>query len=147
LLGERCNNRSLVDAKILSFKADQSNKTDHDNLALFYIWLKKSGAEVKTLTSSREVIETIQNFVPHVILSDISMPDEDGYSLITRVRSLPHSKGGTIPAAAVTCHDSSSDRSLSFKAGFQMHIPKPVSSTMLVTAVHALANLGSTAGH
>jgi CheY-like chemotaxis protein len=76
---------------------------------------------------------------PHVILSDIGMPDEDGYSFINRVRSLAHDEGGSTPAAALTAYARDEDRKRALAAGYQMHIAKPIAAAQLVTMIAKLA--------
>jgi hypothetical protein len=76
---------------------------------------------------------------PDVLMSDIGMPGEDGYSLINRIRSLPAEKGGQIPAAALTAYAREEDRKRALAAGYQMHIAKPVTSGQLVTVLAHLA--------
>lgn len=66
------------------------------------------------------------------------MPDEDGYSLIGKVRSLPRDKGGATPAAALTAYARDEDRKRALDAGYQMHIAKPVTSNQLVTLIARL---------
>ncbi len=112
-----------------------------DNLALFTIWLHNSGAEILTQESAAGVVETIRDFKPHVLLSDISMPGEDGYALISKVRALPAHLGGHIPAGAITANARTEDRDLSIAAGFHMHIPKPVTAFSLVKAVKSLSEM------
>lgn len=112
-----------------------------DNLALFTIWLRGSGAEIKTMESAVGVVEAIHDFHPHVLLSDISMPGEDGYALIAKVRSLPAQYGGHIPAGAITANARTEDRDLSIAAGYHMHIPKPVTAFSLAKAVKYLSEM------
>lgn len=112
-----------------------------DNLALFTIWLRNSGAEIKTMDSANGVVEAIHEFRPHVLLSDISMPGEDGYDLIAKVRSLPAKMGGHIPAGAITANARTEDRDLSIAAGYHMHIPKPVTALSLAKAVKLLSEM------
>ncbi len=81
---------------------------------------------------------------PHVIVSDIGMPLEDGYDLIRRVRALGPQRGGSVPAVALTAYARSEDRMRSVLAGYQMHIAKPVEPAELITMVASLA--GRTAG-
>ena len=114
-----------------------------DNLALFSIWLRKSGAEIETLASAVGILEAIENFKPHVLLSDISMPGEDGFALIAKVRALSKQRGGRIPAAALTANARIEDRDQALAAGFQMHIPKPVTCKHLIEAVQFLSATGS----
>jgi CheY-like chemotaxis protein len=72
-------------------------------------------------------------------MSDIAMPDEDGYSLIRKVRSLPVERGGETPAAAVTAYARDEDRERAIAAGYQIHIAKPISSGQLVMTIARLA--------
>lgn len=101
--------------------------------------VERTGAEVKTCTSAREALTELVAWRPHVILSDIGMPDEDGYSFINRVRSLPQHEGGTTPAAALTAYARDEDRKLALDAGYQMHIAKPIGAGQLVTLIARLA--------
>jgi hypothetical protein len=76
---------------------------------------------------------------PDVLMSDVAMPDEDGYSFIRKVRSLPQDKGGDTPAAALTAYARDEDRKRALAAGYQMHIAKPIGSSQLVTMIARLA--------
>jgi CheY-like chemotaxis protein len=86
---------------------------------------------VVSLSSAKEGIDEILNFRPHVLVSDISMPEEDGYSFIQRVRQLNPNEGGSIPALALTANASNEDRDRALEAGFQEHIAKPVAADQL----------------
>ncbi len=101
--------------------------------------VERTGAEVKTCTSAREALNTLLEWRPHVILSDIGMPDEDGYTFIGRVRSLTHDEGGSTPAAALTAYARDEDRKQALAAGYQMHIAKPIAAGQLVTMIAKLA--------
>ena len=79
---------------------------------------------------------------PDVILSDIAMPEEDGYSFIGRVRLLPGEQGGDTPAAALTAYAREEDRVQTLAAGYQMHLAKPIDPTHLVTMIARLAGSG-----
>lgn len=100
--------------------------------------IKRMGAEVKTCESASEALSTLVEWRPDVLMSDIAMPDEDGYSLIGKVRSLPRDKGGATPAAALTAYARDEDRRRALDAGYQMHIAKPVTSTQLFTLISRL---------
>jgi CheY-like chemotaxis protein len=76
---------------------------------------------------------------PDVILSDIGMPDEDGYSFMRKIRSLPREEGGATPAAALTAYAREEDQAQAFAAGYQMHISKPIAPIQLVAMVAKLA--------
>jgi PAS domain S-box-containing protein len=102
--------------------------------------LGRAGAEVATAGSVREAMERMTGQPPDVLLSDIGMPDEDGYDLIRRVRALPPGAGGLTPAAGLTAFASESDRRRTREAGFQLHLSKPVEPGLLVEAVAELTN-------
>lgn len=100
--------------------------------------MKRMGAEVKACESASEALQTLVEWRPDVLMSDIAMPEEDGYSLIGKVRSLPSDKGGATPAAALTAYARDEDRKRALDAGYQMHIAKPVTSNQLVTLIARL---------
>ena len=101
--------------------------------------ITRTGAEVTACTSASDALATLLQWKPDVILSDIAMPDEDGYSFIRKVRSLPRDKGGETPAAALTAYARDVDRRQALAAGYQMHIAKPIGASQLVTMVARLA--------
>ena len=76
---------------------------------------------------------------PDVLISDIEMPDEDGYTFIRRIRALPPEAGGDVPAAALTAYASPADRMSVLGAGFNMHVAKPVQPAELAMVVASLA--------
>ncbi len=99
----------------------------------------RTGAEVKACISATDALTKLAEWRPDVILSDIAMPEEDGYSFINKVRSLPRDKGGETPAAALTAYARDEDRLQALAAGYQMHIAKPIGASQLVTLVAKLA--------
>ncbi len=101
--------------------------------------LEQYGAEIKSAASADEAMCSIEKFRPEVLLCDISMPGEDGYSLLRKVRELGPERGGQVPAAALTAHAGEDDRAHSLSAGFQMHVAKPVNAERLAAAVEKLA--------
>jgi signal transduction histidine kinase len=101
--------------------------------------MMRTGAEVTACKSASEALAKLLEWKPDVILSDIAMPDEDGYSFIGKVRSLPREKGGATPAAALTAYARDLDRRQALAAGYQMHIAKPIAATQLVSIVARLA--------
>lgn len=103
----------------------------------------RTGAEVKACISASDALSKLAEWRPDVILSDIAMPDEDGYSFIGKVRSLPRDKGGDIPAAALSAYARDEDRMQALAAGYQMHIAKPIGASQLVTMVAKLAGRDS----
>ena len=101
--------------------------------------ITRTGAEVRSCESAHEALAKLSEWKPDVILSDIAMPEEDGYSFIRKVRSLPRDKGGDTPAAALTAYARDIDRRQALAAGYQMHIPKPIGASQLVTMIARLA--------
>ena len=101
--------------------------------------LEDCQASVITAASAPEALELIRRESPDVLVSDIGMPDEDGYALIRRVRELDKAGGGDIPAVALTAYARSEDRVQAIQHGFKMHVAKPVEPAELVTMVGALA--------
>jgi CheY-like chemotaxis protein len=100
--------------------------------------LADAGAVVASADSACAAFRALQVFHPHVLLSDIGMPEEDGYSLIRRVRKLPAASGGETPAIALTAYTQESDRREALAAGFTLHMSKPVQPNRLVAAVSSL---------
>lgn len=103
--------------------------------------LVEAGAAVETASSAREGFEAFKRFRPDVLVSDIGMPEEDGYSFIRRIRALPGAEGGKIPALALTAFAREQDRSKSLSAGYTTHIGKPVNAEALVASVGNLAGI------
>ena len=101
--------------------------------------ITRTGAEVRTCNSAHEALAKVSEWKPDVILSDIAMPDQDGYTFIRQVRSLPRDKGGDTPAAALTAYARDIDRRQALAAGYQMHIAKPIGASQLVTMIARLA--------
>ena len=101
--------------------------------------LKECGAEVITSRSAAEAYTALDEHKPDILVSDLGMPDEDGYALIAKIRTLPREQGGQIPAAALTAYARAEDRMRVLRSGFQFHLPKPVDSAELVTVVASLA--------
>lgn len=89
--------------------------------------------------SAADAYRAILERVPDLVVSDISMPVEDGYQLMRRVRALPPSRGGKVPALALTSHARVEDRTRALLAGFDAHVPKPVDPSELVASLRRLA--------
>jgi CheY-like chemotaxis protein len=104
--------------------------------------LEHEGAAVTAVESARDAVQLLQRERPDALLSDLSMPGEDGFWLISQVRALPVGRGGETPAAAVTGHVTPDDRARVLRAGFQFHVPKPVDPDRLVGIVATLAMKG-----
>jgi hypothetical protein len=81
----------------------------------------------------------LERIKPHVIISDIGMPSEDGFEFIRKVRQLPPEKGGRIPAVALTAYARAEDRLRVLRSGYQMHLSKPVELAELVAVVANVA--------
>jgi len=101
--------------------------------------LRALGADVTALASAEEALVSLQQRLPDVLVSDIAMPDHDGYSLIRRLRALPADRGGRLPAVALTAFAKGEDASRVLAAGFQVHMPKPVDPGHLAEVVARLA--------
>jgi PAS domain S-box-containing protein len=99
---------------------------------------EQCGAEVTTAASASEALALLLETRPDVLISDIGMPDEDGYELISKVRALSVESGGKIPAVALTAYARAEDRLRALRAGYQMHVPKPVELAELVAIVSRL---------
>jgi PAS domain S-box-containing protein len=96
-------------------------------------------ATVTVVATAQEALEAVEQLRPHVLLCDIEMPGEDGYSLLRRIRALGPERGGNIAAAALTAYARGEDRTRALRAGFQLYVSKPVEITELVTVVTNLA--------
>jgi CheY-like chemotaxis protein len=110
-----------------------------DTLELIAFILSEYGADVRTAPSASEAFDAIAQSVPDILISDIGMPEEDGYSLLARVRTLPAEQGGVLPAIALTAFAREEERTCALKAGFSRHVPKPVEPAELVIVVANLA--------
>ena len=115
---------------------------DEDTREVLTLGLELQGAEVQAVGSARAALRAVDEFAPHVILSDIGLPDEDGLSMIRKLRKLPAALG-RIPAAAVTAFTLSDDGEEPIRAGFQRHFRKPVETRTLFDAIAELAALGT----
>jgi PAS domain S-box-containing protein len=110
-----------------------------DTRMLLKVVLEQCGAFVIAVSSVGEALAVLKEMRPDVLISDLGMPEEDGYSLIKKVRSLPVEDGGQTPSAALTAYARVEDRMKVLRAGFQIHIPKPVEPAELITVVANLA--------
>jgi CheY-like chemotaxis protein len=114
---------------------------DVDTRELIEWVLKRVGAEVTSVGSAREALDVLEREKPHIMVSDIAMPGEDGYTLLKKIRALPPERGGRIPAIALTAQSLVQDRLQSLRAGFQSHVPKPVVPEELVEVVASVIHL------
>lgn len=111
---------------------------EDDTLEMLVAVLSQCGAEVKPASSAAEALETLQEWKPDVLVSDIGMPGEDGYTLISKVRALETEQGRQVSAVALTAHARTEDRMRALSSGFQMHLPKPVEPAELVVVIASL---------
>jgi signal transduction histidine kinase/ActR/RegA family two-component response regulator len=100
--------------------------------------LEQSGAEVTVTASAEEALIALNQSVPDVLLSDIGMPEVDGYMLMRQVRALSPERGGKLPAIAFTAYAGEYNQQQALAAGFQLHISKPVEPEKLVSAIASL---------
>ncbi|HEV7797387.1 MAG TPA: ATP-binding protein, partial [Pyrinomonadaceae bacterium] len=132
--GHFTSNLSLEDVKVLLVDDDP------DTLQFLRVMLGDSKAIVQTAASVSEAMEILEWYQPHVLVSDLAMPGEDGYSLVAKVRAM--AGGGNvneIPAVALTSYVRVEDRARALSAGFNMFVPKPIQPNELITAIASLA--------
>lgn len=113
---------------------------DDDTRDAYAAMLVELGTQVRAEPSAARALAALSEFHPDVILSDIAMPGEDGFSFIQKVRCLDPERGGLVPAAALTALASDETRRRALEAGFQLHVPKPVAATRLASVVAALVD-------
>ena len=101
--------------------------------------LSHDGAKVTAVGSAEEALDALQGERPDVLLSDLAMPGKGGYWLIGQVRALPPERGGVTPAVALTAFAGPEHRASVLRAGFQLHVEKPVALDDLIEAVAMLA--------
>lgn len=123
--------RSLQGANILVVDDDE------DVLELIATILETYGATVTAVSSARAAFHAlqVQPQVYDLLLSDLGMPEEDGWTLIRQIRALDAASGGQIPAAALTAYNTMKDRNISHAFGFQVLISKPIEPAELVADV------------
>ncbi|MEO8751292.1 MAG: ATP-binding protein [Casimicrobiaceae bacterium] len=101
--------------------------------------LDACGAEVLTAGTATEALAVLQRSHPHVLVSDIGMPDVDGFELLQRIRALGPEQGGLVPAIALTAFARAEDRTQALHAGFAVHVSKPVEASELIATVASVA--------
>ena len=97
--------------------------------------LAKCGASVTVASSVQDALNLLPNLSPDVVVSDLAMPDMDGYEFIRRFRALSDGKGADVPAIALTAFGSLQDRDRALKAGFDRHLAKPIDPAELVRTI------------
>lgn len=130
-----CAGRALEGLRILVVEDDD------DARELVGIILSGAGAVVECAASAAEGYRILGVTPAQLLVSDIGMPDEDGYSLMRRIRALECSQGGDIPSIALSAFTRPEDRMRALRAGFTTHIAKPVHPSQLVSALATLAAL------
>jgi PAS domain S-box-containing protein len=108
---------------------------EHDTREILSVMLTRYGAEIRTAGSAAEAMTVFSQWLPDVLVSDIGMPEEDGYALIKKIRALPQENGGDVPAIALTAFASAQDKKTSLAAGFQRHLSKPIEPVALAKNV------------
>ncbi|HEU4509321.1 MAG TPA: response regulator, partial [Pyrinomonadaceae bacterium] len=111
---------------------------DDDSRKLLGTMLKRYGARVTSTKSAAEALNVFADEPPDLMVSDIGMPDEDGYQLMRKIRARPKEQGGLAPAIALTGYASRKDRERALDAGYQQHMAKPIEQTELIAAIAAL---------
>jgi len=108
---------------------------DHDTREFVSFVLGQAGARVTTATSAVEALERLNESKPQLLLSDIGMPEMDGYMLMRQIRALPPEQGGLTPAIALTAFAGEMNQQQALAAGFQMHLSKPVEPEHLISMI------------
>ena len=121
---------------------------DDDSREVLQLFLEQSGADVLSADSALQAIRLLgeaksNGDVPDIILSDLAMPDEDGYSLISRIRELSDEDGGNIPALALSAFASNDNKQKAFEAGFQKYHTKPFEPDGIIEDIRELVKLNS----
>ena len=109
-----------------------------DALEVYQLMLEVYGADVKGATSTESAMELFESFRPDILISDISLPSSDGYTLIRKIRARSAEAGGQVPAIALTALSEDKHRTKALLAGFQMHVAKPVGMHEIVKVVAQL---------
>ena len=108
---------------------------DSDSREVLQLFLEQNGAKVKSADSAQQAMNTLinsENGLPDIIISDLAMPDEDGYTLLNRIRKLNNSAGGNIPALALSAFATNENKQRAFEAGFQKYHTKPFEPDLIV---------------
>lgn len=114
---------------------------DDDARELMQAVLEQRGARVFAADRVSVAIELFDQVTPEIVVSDIAMPDEDGYSFVRRIRALPPERGGRTPCIAVSAYAGSADRARALAAGFDRYHHKPVDFEALGAAISALTTV------
>lgn len=151
LLALRPASGSLVSPKLISSAQETASNGKHeaslkglrilaiddepDVRDMLQTLLEDCGAKVLTASSAKEGLEALAAWQPDVLISDIGMPEEDGYSLIRKIRALSPEQGADVPAIALTGYVRVEERMRALEAGYQMFVPKPVETNELISII------------
>jgi PAS domain S-box-containing protein len=127
--------RPLIGLRVLAVDDDP------DALELTSEILRRAGAVVTGCRSAPEALATLEDRWPDVLVSDIEMPGENGYSLIRKFRALERDRGVATPAVAITAYGRMADRPMALSAGFTMHVPKPLDPEEFTTMISGVARV------
>ncbi|MBW4516123.1 MAG: PAS domain-containing protein [Timaviella obliquedivisa GSE-PSE-MK23-08B] len=125
----RTNKNSLLGIRVLVV----DDEPDMRDVIAFS--LEQSGAEVIAVGTAMKALEALAQFQPDILVSDVGMPDMDGYMLMQRIRALNSEQGGQVKAIALTAYAAEFDQNQALQAGFQQHLAKPVEPEVLVRAI------------
>jgi signal transduction histidine kinase/CheY-like chemotaxis protein len=111
---------------------------DDDSREMLEVMFGQHDIKTSAVSSAAEALEAVPRLNPDVLISDVGLPGEDGYSLMRKIRQLPTDQGGAVPAIALTGYVSQQDRSRAFEVGYQEHMSKPVNIDKLLDMVLTL---------
>ena len=117
---------------------------DEDSREVIELFLEQNGAVIYSSSSAQEAFRSLREFkgnLPDVIISDLAMPDEDGYSLIARIRKLPAEEGGLVPALALSAFASNESKQKALENGFHGYSTKPFEPDHLIPAILSVARV------
>lgn len=129
----RAREHQLTGLRILTVDDDRNTRE------MLQEALEHAGAQVLSAESAQDALGKLKNFLPDVLVSDIGMPNEDGYDLLRQVRVLPREQGGATPAIALTGYAGDEDRTATRNAGYQAVTPKPVNLDELLSTIAVVA--------
>lgn len=112
--------------------------SDLDSRVLLTMVFEEYGVETIAATSALEALEIVKQVKPDLLISEISLPNEDGYSLMRKVKALENARQVDIPAIALTTYDGEDDRAHALSVGFEKHLPKPFDIDELIITVACL---------
>jgi hypothetical protein len=108
-----------------------------DSRELVATIIKRWGGQVRCSQSAADALRAFKEWEPDLLISDLAMPEEDGFTLLKKLRKLRSKRAKQIPAVALSAYASDEDRSIALAEGFQMHLPKPIEPENLVSSIAA----------